>query len=132
MSKITRRGREKTWKHLLKAFNGQCIYCGEYYNYMTEDHLVPKSLGGSNSIYNILPACEKCNSLKSNSSFLEFALYYCNPMQVLKRWRNALIFFARSHKQKIKKISKDREERHLFMLKEQKKYFDQLQNAIAS
>ena len=49
---------------------GRCSYCGAE---ATEiDHIVPKSKGGSNSTYNLTPACKTCNQIKSNLSLKEF------------------------------------------------------------
>lgn len=39
---------------------------------MTSDHVIPKSKGGSNSVMNRLPMCERCNGAKSNMTMEEF------------------------------------------------------------
>jgi len=49
---------------------GRCSYCG---GKATEiDHIVPRAKGGSNSTYNLTPACRSCNEKKSNLSLKEF------------------------------------------------------------
>ena len=49
---------------------GRCSYCKEK---ATEiDHIVPRAKGGSNSTYNLTPACRSCNEKKSNLSLKEF------------------------------------------------------------
>lgn len=49
---------------------GRCSYCGAK---ATEiDHIVSKSQGGTNSTYNLTPACRSCNEKKSNLSLKEF------------------------------------------------------------
>lgn len=49
---------------------GRCSYCGAK---ATEiDHIVPRAKGGSNSTYNLTPACKLCNEMKSNLSLKEF------------------------------------------------------------
>jgi hypothetical protein len=35
--------------------------------YMTVDHVLPKSKGGSNEETNLVTACERCNNMKSDS-----------------------------------------------------------------
>ena len=49
---------------------GRCSYCGTE---ATEiDHIVPKSKGGTNSTFNLTPACRSCNEKKSNLSLKDF------------------------------------------------------------
>ena len=49
---------------------GRCSYCEEK---ATEiDHIIPRSNGGTNSSYNLTPACRPCNEKKSNLSLKEF------------------------------------------------------------
>ena len=49
---------------------GRCSYCG---GKATEiDHVIPRSNGGTNSSYNLTPACRSCNEKKSNLSLKEF------------------------------------------------------------
>ena len=50
--------------------NGRCSYCGAK---ATEiDHIIPRSNGGTDSTYNLTPACRSCNEKKSNLSLKEF------------------------------------------------------------
>lgn len=50
--------------------NGRCSYCGAK---ATEiDHIVPRANGGTNSTFNLTPACRSCNQMKSNLSLKEF------------------------------------------------------------
>lgn len=53
---------------VLHAFSppsdNSCFYCGE--PAATRDHVRPRSHGGSNSLDNLVPACARCNSLKSS------------------------------------------------------------------
>lgn len=61
-------------KELYKQSSGMCFYCGKKLqidfpnrkDYMTIDHFIPLSLGGENSIKNMVPACKKCNSEKGD------------------------------------------------------------------
>ena len=56
--------------YLFKKYNGQCVYCGAK---ATEiDHIVPRSSGGTNSIYNLVTSCRSCNEKKSNKTLKEF------------------------------------------------------------
>jgi len=59
------------WYDKLQAYDGFCHYCGEWIGigYLTVDHVVPLSNGGSNTIDNIVPACSHCNFSKGSSSY---------------------------------------------------------------
>ena len=49
---------------------GRCSYCGAK---ATEiDHVIPRANGGTDSIYNLTPACKACNEKKSNLTLKEF------------------------------------------------------------
>ena len=60
---IRREHTELEWKIKLMEFNQRCAYCGTT-GKMTKDHITPVSRGGSDKIFNIVPACQKCNSSK--------------------------------------------------------------------
>jgi 5-methylcytosine-specific restriction endonuclease McrA len=51
------------WLELVQQWGGRCAYCG-CAGKLTADHRLPLSLGGTNTIDNILPACPRCNSRK--------------------------------------------------------------------
>lgn len=43
----------------------RCHYCPDRPG-ATDDHIVPKALGGSNRRLNIVPACQRCNGTKGD------------------------------------------------------------------
>lgn len=55
----------------LDFFNNSCAYCGEA-SPLTVDHIIPIFAGGSNNIYNIVPACQRCNSSKQHHSIFDW------------------------------------------------------------
>ena len=49
---------------------GRCSYCGAKAEEI--DHIVSRAKGGSNSTFNLTPACRSCNEKKSNLSLKKF------------------------------------------------------------
>jgi len=46
---------------------GMCMYCGDTprRQWLSRDHVVPMSLGGSNTWQNVVTACKRCNNHKA-------------------------------------------------------------------
>lgn len=70
--------------------NGHCWYCGHeliiptaemaitrenFDAWLHMDHVVAKTLGGSNHIDNLIPACWRCNCTKGDKSVEQYRLY---------------------------------------------------------
>lgn len=47
------------WAEMLEACGRRCAKCGR--RDVTKDHIIPISMGGSDSIRNLQPLCNKCN-----------------------------------------------------------------------
>ena len=61
----------------LRAFvihrdNSTCRYCGKKARPVELDHVIPRSLSGPNTPWNLVVACHKCNQRKDNKSLAEF------------------------------------------------------------
>ena len=54
----------KEWNELLEAYGNKCLSCGRDDVPMTQDHVLPLALGGTNTIDNTQPLCALCNSIK--------------------------------------------------------------------
>jgi hypothetical protein len=53
-----------------------CAYCGNHFtsSHLSRDHIIPMSRGGENKWMNVVTACKKCNSQKSDKSLKEAGL----------------------------------------------------------
>lgn len=54
------------WEAFLAMYDQECFYCGNEGGAV--DHLTPRSRGGEDRLYNLVPACKSCNSLKSDKT----------------------------------------------------------------
>lgn len=81
-SKYKRRALEKEIGKIPDTFyaidNGFCSYCGTYEGIgkLTIDHFIPLSLGGDNSIHNLVWCCNKCNCGKRDKDFYTWYKWY--------------------------------------------------------
>ena len=57
-------------KEVRRLMSSPCFYCGGKTQHL--DHVVPISRGGTHSIGNLVPACQKCNQSKSNKFITEW------------------------------------------------------------
>jgi 5-methylcytosine-specific restriction endonuclease McrA len=79
MSKIPTSKKKNKIIALLLRDGCSCPYCGvkfETIEDITLDHVVPKSLGGSNSNKNLLLSCQECNGKKGNMLLTQFIRGY--------------------------------------------------------
>jgi hypothetical protein len=75
------------WFALVRSVDSRCYYCGiqcrpwPKFQRITKDHKVPVSRGGSDAIGNIVVACKRCNSEKSNMTDEEYLAMWCPRRQ---------------------------------------------------
>jgi len=72
------------WEEILVKFNRRCAYCGvtaegTKQKYLTQEHIIAISNGGEHSPYNVVPACQSCNSSKQDR------LSYKKPKVYIKK-----------------------------------------------
>ncbi|MBA7549383.1 hypothetical protein ES705_41863 [subsurface metagenome] len=60
----------REWLDRKEQYGFRCAYCHKKLKRLTKDHIVPLSRGGTNYIYNIVPACRSCNGSKGNQDIL--------------------------------------------------------------
>lgn len=61
----------------ITSVGSNCVYCGKPANAV--DHIIPKSKGGQDTDWNLVPSCKSCNSSKKDKSLAEFlndSFYY--------------------------------------------------------
>ena len=60
-------------ENVYRRDNFECVYCGDSNRKtLTLDHVIPQSKGGKDSWDNLVTACRKCNSEKSNLTLEEY------------------------------------------------------------
>lgn len=57
---------KEEWIELCSEYDFRCCYCGSEVigGIPTKDHIIPITMGGSDSIENLQPLCRQCNSSK--------------------------------------------------------------------
>ncbi len=55
-----------TRKNILTRDGNRCQYCGTIKGQMTVDHIVPKTMGGRDTWYNLVCCCARCNNKKGD------------------------------------------------------------------
>jgi 5-methylcytosine-specific restriction endonuclease McrA len=59
-------------EYLLEKFRRRCAYCGKTDIPLQIEHIVPKSRGGTDRVFNLTIACQPCNQDKGNRTAEEF------------------------------------------------------------
>ena len=54
---------KEEWENKLISYNYRCAHCGTTNN-IEIDHIIPITLGGTNTIENLQPLCRSCNASK--------------------------------------------------------------------
>lgn len=63
---------KRMWRQSIKdKWKHKCAYC-ESTEYLTIDHIVPQSKGGSDFLTNVLCCCRRCNNSKSHTNWIEW------------------------------------------------------------
>ena len=84
--------KKETRLAVYQKYNGHCAYCGceiELRN-MQVDHVVPKAIGGADSVDNFLPTCRLCNHYKRGERLEVFREWKLG--ELIERLRKIYIF----------------------------------------
>jgi len=71
-----------------------CAYCGGRFpnhNYLSRDHIMPRSRGGENTWMNVVTACKDCNSHKSNKTLKEAKMELLYVPYVPSHYENMIL-----------------------------------------
>ena len=60
----------KLREFIFKKNKYKCVYCGNKGKEI--EHIIPRSKGGTNSVFNLTLSCRKCNKIKANLTLKEF------------------------------------------------------------
>lgn len=86
VSRKARRAEE--WDRIRIAFGYCCAYCGKKAGFLHREHMFPKGRGGDDSIENIVPSCNRCNTVKGSRTPLEWFLTLDGkrPLRAHRTW----------------------------------------------
>ncbi|MHA1911261.1 MAG: RNA-guided endonuclease IscB [Candidatus Kariarchaeaceae archaeon] len=59
-------------EYLLEKWKRKCVYCKETSIKLEIEHIIPKSRGGTNRVYNLTISCRKCNVEKGDKTAKEY------------------------------------------------------------
>ncbi len=101
------------WRDAMIHFKGSCAFCGAKEGRaksarLDRDHLLPLSLGGKATRYNIVPACQKCNRARGNKRWKDW--YPRQPFYDKERARSLLQWEAGLDNRRIAAIIQSRKE----------------------
>lgn len=83
-----------TRNNIFKRDRYTCQYCGVKLDKGEEtiDHIIPRSMGGKNDWKNVVAACYKCNSAKSNKTLQESGYTLLRKPMIPSK--NMLLFYS--------------------------------------
>lgn len=75
-SEYSLRAKLKLRRTIWTRYDGRCVYCGRWLSLgaFTLEHLIPRSLGGSDHACNLAVACEPCNTERDTKPLLPWLL----------------------------------------------------------
>lgn len=75
---------EAEWQAKLASYAFTCAYCGTDRRSLIKEHVLPLSAGGTNDIWNLVPACQPCNARKLNRTDFPAPLPPRQPYRVVE------------------------------------------------
>lgn len=81
-------------EYLLEKFGRKCVYCDVRGVPLNQDHVIPKSDGGSDRLSNLALACVPCNDAKANRPVEEFVTDPVRLARILTQLKQPLVDVA--------------------------------------
>jgi len=77
-------------QYLLEKWGYKCAYCNKPSKRLEVEHVMPRSKGGSNSVTNLVLACEPCNKRKGTKSIDDFVSGKADLQRIKKNMKASL------------------------------------------
>jgi 5-methylcytosine-specific restriction endonuclease McrA len=77
----------ETREYLLEKWGRKCAYCGKTNIPLEIEHIIPKSKGGTNAVFNLTISCHNCNQAKNNLDIKDFLKNKLNILQKINKFR---------------------------------------------
>lgn len=76
MGNMNPKDRKRKKRRLLEQYGSYCCHCGNWFlsEWLTFEHVIPRSRGGSNALSNLRLACRPCNQARGAQPFYSFGL----------------------------------------------------------
>jgi hypothetical protein len=74
---------EQQVRRAIVIVHNECAYCGKYSQ--CTDHIIPRCLGGISNSFNMIGACNKCNSVKGGYLLDKHSIQYLR-LEAWIRW----------------------------------------------
>jgi hypothetical protein len=101
------------WEEMIAFFNMLCVRCeSDTIGAPNKDHIIPISVGGSDSITNLQPLCKSCNAAKGLKDLSDYRIEYCEAhnLEMPHKWLAQVKHKSSPPTEKVKHLDKIREE----------------------
>jgi 5-methylcytosine-specific restriction endonuclease McrA len=87
----------REWRAVVTAHGNRCVYCMAISKQLSIDHVKAIASGGRHDVYNVVPACMRCNRAKSAMPLVDaLAKLKVDPLDFIFRRNVALLNLSRA------------------------------------